>query len=176
MAKSEFSKRDNYSRCLNSAIYSLAMREHSRQEIYNKLRRKAFSEDVDLEKLLDELEQNNYLNEQRFAESFVRSRILRGQGPHKIASDLRRRGIAGSKITAAMKAVMQENDFNWRSLAIEQLEKKYGAAKVFAGEAGEAENGAESSNAAMDSKEKARRMRFLASRGFDGEVIRAVVD
>ena len=57
MSSLGFSKRSNYSRCKNSAIYSLAMREHSRQELYKKLTQKEYSEDVDLDKLLDELEE-----------------------------------------------------------------------------------------------------------------------
>ena len=55
-AKLGFKKRDNYTRCKNSAIYSLAMREHSRKEIRNKLALKTYIEGVDVDKLLNELE------------------------------------------------------------------------------------------------------------------------
>ncbi len=154
MSKLGFNKRDNQTRCMNSAIYSLAMREHSRKELFDKLKRKDFSENVDLEALLDELEENNYLNEERFVESFIRSRIARGQGSVKIRNDLRQRGISTSLINIAM----QEARVDWFVLASEQRKKKFGK------------------NKPVDFKEKARQMRFLSSRGFGAEVIRAVVD
>jgi len=153
MKNPEFSKKDNYSRCMNSAIYSLAMREHSRQEIYNKLKTKVVSEGVDLDALLDELEQNNYLNDERFTESFIRSRAGRGQGALKISNELRQRGISTALIAPAMQAA----NIDWFELASEQREKKFGG------------------NQPKDFKEKARQMRFLSGRGFDSEIVRAVV-
>ena len=153
MSKLGFSKRDNKSRCMNSAIYSLAMREHSRKELFDKLKRKDFSENVDLDALLDELEEKNYLNEERFVESYIRSRIARGQGAVKIINDLRQRGIT----TLLINNAMQEADVDWFVLASEQREKKFGE------------------NKPVDFKEKAKQMRFLSSRGFSAEVIRAVV-
>ncbi len=153
MGKPGFSKRDNKTRCMNSAIYSLAMREHSRKELFDKLKRKDFSEGVDLDALLDELEENNYLNEERFVESFIRSRIARGQGELKIINDLRQRGIGASLINSAM----QEANIDWFVLALGQREKKFGK------------------NKPAEFKEKAKQMRFLSSRGFSAEIIRAVV-
>lgn len=152
-SKLGFSKRDNYSRCKNSAIYSLAMREHSRKEIRNKLALKEYVEGVDVDKLLDELEECNYLNEDRFVESFIRYRSGRGQGFIKISNDLRQRGINASVINIAM----QEANLDWFQLAKVQREKKFGKIKP------------------IDFKEKARQMRFLSGRGFDSEVIRTIV-
>ena len=153
MSKLTFSKKDNYSRCMNSAIYSLAMREHSRQEIYKKISRKEFSEGVDINLLLDELEENNYLNEQRFTESFIRSRAQRGQGLLKISNELRQRGINSELINQGLS----ELDIDWYKLASEQRMKKFGE------------------NIPEDYKEKARQMRFLSGRGFDSEIIRSII-
>lgn len=154
MSKLGFSKRDNYTRCMNSAIYSLAMREHSRQEIYNKLKNKDFSEGVDIDALLEKLEEKNYLNEERFTESFIRYRISRGQGVIKIKNDLRQRGISGLLISS----VMQVANIDWPQLASVQREKKFGLVKP------------------LDYKEKAKQMRFLAGRGFEADTIRFVVN
>ena len=148
MSSLGFSK-DNYSRCKNSAVYSLAMREHSRQELKVKLTQKGFSTDVDLNKLLDELESNDYLNDQRFAESFIRSRVIRGQGKIKILNDLKQRGVSPLIISTTMK----KSDTNWNVLAREIREKKFG--RVIP----------------VDYKEKTKQMRFLSSRGFDSEEI-----
>lgn len=129
------------------------MREHSRQEIFQKLSRKEYRTNVDLDALLDDLEENNYLSNERFTESFIRSRVSRGQGSVKIINELRMRGIKESLIVSAM----QEADIDWFAIATEQYEKKFGEKKV------------------TDFSEKAKQMRFLTGRGFAGEVVRAVV-
>lgn len=154
MSQLGFTKRDNYTRCKNSAIYSLAMREHSRKEIHNKLLKKEYVEGVDVEQLLDELEEKNYLNEQRFTESFIRYRASRGQGPVKISSELYVRGINRSLTIESM----ENSEINWFDLAVEQMEKKFGTTK------------------SVDFKEKSKRMRFLSSRGFSGEIIHTIVE
>lgn len=149
MSRLGFSKRDDYSRCKNSAIYSLAMREHSRQELKNKLIKKEYAVDVDLDKLLDELESNDYLSDQRFTESFIRYRVSRGQGLVKVKNDLKQRGVKSSLITNALK----EAEIDWFKLALELRIKKYGEKHP------------------ENYKEKAKQMRFLLSRGFDFEMI-----
>ena len=154
MGQFGFTPKDNYTRCKNSAIYSLAMREHSRLEIYNKLQKKTYVDGVDIDKLLDELEENNYLNEQRFTESFIRYRASRGQGPIKIFSELYARGIN----KALANESMIDSEINWFDIAIQQLEKKFGKSK------------------SNDYKEKSKRMRFLSGRGFSGEIIHSIVE
>jgi regulatory protein len=154
VSKLGFTKKDNYTRCKNSAIYSLAMREHSRLEIYNKLCKKDYVVGVDINQLLDELEMNDYLNEERFAESFVRYRITRGQGSVKIRYELRRRGITQTLIDRTLAST----EVDWFGLALVQKEKKFGCDKA---------NGF---------NQKAKQMRFLTTRGFDIEMIRYAVD
>ena len=153
MSGLKFSKRDNYSRCKNSAIYSLAMREHSRHELRNKLKQKEFSIDVDLDKLLDELESSDYLSDKRFTESFIRYRVTRGQGKVKIANELKHRGVSGFLINTALK----ESDTDWYALAQQIRERKFGK------------------SVPEDYKTKAKQMRFLSSRGFDSEMIRYAI-
>lgn len=153
MSKLGFSKPNSYKRCKNAAMYLLGMREYSRQELLNKLKRKDYVQDLDLEKLLDELEAGDYLNNERFVESFVRYRITRGQGAIKISNELRNRGICNSLI----KRNLNNDKINWYDLAAAQLEKKYGQSK------------------SEDFKEKAKRMRFLSSRGFTSDVVREIV-
>ena len=153
MSKLGFSKQSNYSRCKNSAIYSLAMREHSRQELHKKLIQKEYSEDVDLNKLLDELEECGYQSDQRFTESFIRYRVSRGQGKVKISNDLKMRGVSASLVNKSI----QQADVDWFALASQLREKKYGE------------------NIPDDYKERAKQMRFLSSRGFDAEMIRYAI-
>ena len=153
MSKLGFSKRDNASRCKNSAIYSLAMREHSRYELKNKLLKKEYVEGVDLEKLLDELEASDYLSDKRFAESFIRARVSRGQGKLKILNELKQRGVNGALINTSM----QKSGVDWFSLASQIRERKFGELMP------------------VEYKQKAKQMRFLSGRGFDSEMIRYAV-
>ncbi len=154
MSKLGFTKRDNYTRCKNSAIYSLAMREHSRKELYQKLQKKEYIEGVDLDALLNELEEKKYLCEERFTESYIRYRASRGQGSNKISSELNDRGIK----SAMIKEALETAEVDWYELAKQQLEKKFGHSK------------------AIDYKEKVKRMRFLSMRGFSNDVIYYVVN
>ena len=140
---------ENYTRCYQSAIGYLARREHSRLELINKIRRKPFSEDVDLASLCDDLEESNYLSNKRFSEMFVRSRVSRGQGEIKISYELRQRGVNEELIESAL----QEEGADWLVLAKQEREKRFGAKKP------------------KDYKERARQSRFLAGRGFSSEVI-----
>lgn len=148
-----FKVRDNYTRCMNSAVYSLAMREHSRFEIRNKLKRKEYSSGVDLDVLLDKLEEKDYLNEERFTESFIRYRVARGQGLVKIVNDLKIRGISSFLINRSI----QKAGIDWLIVAAEQREKKFGEGQP------------------IDIKGKARQVRFLSGRGFPSSVIYSVV-
>ena len=94
MPKDQTKCSDNYRRCYQIAITLLARREHSRLELSNKLRTKPYSENIDLVSLCDHLEASDYLSNERFAEMFVYSRILRGKGEMKIRYELRQRGIS----------------------------------------------------------------------------------
>ncbi len=149
-----FSKKDNYSRCINSATYSLAMREHSRLELLNKLKSKPFSEGVNLNELLNELEEKDYLNEERFVESYIRSRSRKGYGPVKIKSELTQKGL----IESVIKSSLEKSKINWYELAYLQREKKF------------------SSELPTDYKDKVKQMRYLFNRGFNTEQINSSFD
>ncbi|RTZ63359.1 MAG: regulatory protein RecX, partial [Aquificaceae bacterium] len=89
---------------------------------------------------------------ERFAEMFVRSRVARGQGEMKIRYELRQRGVKEYLIDAAVL----EEGVDWLLLAKEQREKRFGR------------------EIPKDFKERARQSRFLAGRGFSGDIISGV--
>ena len=142
----------NASRCLQTAIRLLARREHSRQELVNKLRQRQITEGVDLDALMDRLVQSDYLNNQRFAEMFIRGRIQRGQGPQKIQYELSQRGIDAILITE----MMQSLEIDWFILAQQQRQKRFGLPLP------------------DNYKEQARQSRFLAGRGFLSHTIQMI--
>ena len=131
------------------ALKLLARREHSRAELRLKLLARRHKPD-DVEEALDKLAAEGSQSDERFAEAYVESR-RRKFGERKIAAELRERGVAGATVAAAMDGGGE------RERAIEQLAKKF-------------------PEASTDRKEYARRWRFLASRGFSSDAIRAALD
>jgi regulatory protein len=132
----------------------LARREHSFQELFNKLN-KRFAEYPDiLLRELQKLNEEGLQSDLRMVEAFVRSRINRGQGPIKISSDLRARGISDALVEIGIR----DADGDLLALVSDVAERKFGSAEV------------------IELKEKARRVRFLQQRGFSFEHINAVLD
>jgi len=130
------------------ALRFLMRREHSRAELTRKLAPHAESS-ASLELLLNELEARKQLSDERYAETRTH-RLSRKYGAAKIRQDLKAHGIADSVIDR----VSSDGDLD-RAKAI--LSRKYKAA-------------------ASTREEKARRARFLQSRGFSYDVIRRLID
>jgi regulatory protein len=125
----------------------LARREHSRQELHDKLAGKSFDPGI-IREVLDELESEGLLSSGRFAESFVASRHARGQGPVRIARELAERGVESPKDW------LDDARYDWSRLARDVRRKKFGDTPP------------------SDFREKARQARFLEYRGFSQDQIR----
>ncbi len=130
----------------------LARREHSRAELEDKLRRRGYPE-AEVAAALDALQEEGLLSHARYAESFVRARVERGQGPLRIGFELRRRGLQPDLIEEALAPYAGE----WVARARTEMARRFGASPP------------------GDFAERARRMRFLERRGFPAEVIRQAV-
>lgn len=128
----------------------LARREHSRAELHTKLQAYA-QEGDDLERVLDELEDRDWLSDARAAALLVSSKRNRF-GAQRIAYELRQRGIAESLIDAVLPQLQGAELEAARAV----WQKKFSALP-------------------QDAKEKARQVRFLQSRGFSLEVIFSVL-
>ncbi len=132
------------------AIRLLARREHSRAELARKLKAHAQPED-DLEALLDDLARRKLLSDERYAES--RAHMLsRKFGAVRIAHELRAKGVgdelAGQAEKAARATEVERARMVWR--------RKFQVGP-------------------KTREERAKQMRFLQSRGFSFDVIRAVL-
>ena len=129
------------------ALRLLARREHSRAELGRKLAPRAASPEA-LQSLLDSLEQKQQLSNARFASE--RARVLsRKYGAARIRLDLKSKGV-GEEI---VEGVALEGEAV-RAAAI--LARKY-------------------RSSATTREERARRMRFLQSRGFSHDTIRKLL-
>ncbi len=137
----------------------LARREHSRRELLQKLSRRFPDRDAVAE-AVDRLAQEGLQSDERFALSFTRERVLRGQGPGRILQELRQRGVASAFADEALRTVVQDEGETWHSLAEAALTKRYGSAAL----------------TGLDPEERVRRLRFLHRRGFDTEAFGPVLD
>ena len=125
------------------ALRLLARREHSRKELERKLSPYAESSEA-LEVLISELKTKSQLSEARFAEERARQ-LSRKYGAARIRQDLKSKGVGEELV----EHVSSEGDLE-RARAI--LERKY-------------------RQPAATREERAKRMRFLQSRGFSSEII-----
>jgi len=135
---------DNVVELRARALRLLARREHTRQELERKLTPHAGSSE-EVKDLLSGLKQKNQLSEERFAEERARQ-LARKYGAARIRQDLKAKGVSEELIARFSSS---ENEMQ---KAKEILERKY-------------------RTPAATREEKAKRMRFLQSRGFSSEVI-----
>lgn len=101
----------------------LGRREYSVFELGRRIRQKwSGTEGIDelTEDLLSALQEENLLSDERFVESFVRSRIARYQGPLKIKAALRDKGVSDALISIELEA-----HSGWTDLAAEWLERQH---------------------------------------------------
>jgi len=131
----------------------LARREHSRAELARKLAPHAEADAI--EALLNQFEQENLLSNTRYVEMLAHARAGK-HGSLRLKADLRDKGVPDSEMAAALENARGQDLAAARAV----WQKKFGDAA-----------GAQADGAA----ERARQFRFLASRGFPGEVIRRVI-
>jgi regulatory protein len=132
------------------ALKLLAGREHSRQELERKLAEHE-QEPGQLQKALDELQARGFLDEQRVVDSLLHRRAAR-LGAGRIKQELQAKGLDAERIATAMDG-LRASEYE---RAREVWRKKFGALP-------------------QDAAQRAKQARFLAARGFGGDVVRRVL-
>lgn len=132
------------------ALRFLSMREHSRIELKRKLARHA-EEGDDIDALLDFLEKNNWLSQERFAESLIHRKAGR-YGNSRVVAELQSHGINGEAL-AELKPGLAESEL---ARAVEVWQRKFGTV-------------------AQDAAGRNKQMRFLMARGFSSSAVRAAL-
>ncbi len=139
------------------ALRYLAQREHSRAELERKLAR-FIDEDADetsareqIAAALDDLSAKGFLSDQRTADSVLTSQGARF-GSRRLKQTLQAKGLA----PALVASTLQQARATELERAREVWRRRFGAP-------------------ADDAAGRAKQMRFLAGRGFDGDVIRRVL-
>ncbi|VVE51417.1 recombination regulator RecX [Pandoraea iniqua] len=134
------------------AMGYLSRREYSRAELRRKLMPYADAEDPEaLDRLLDTLEAERWLSNERFAESVVHRRSSR-LGTSRIVGELKQHQVDPDTVSALAEQ-LRETELS-RARAVWQ--RKFG-------------------EVATTPEARAKQMRFLASRGFSRTVISKIV-
>lgn len=132
------------------ALRLLSLREHSRAELQAKLQRHV-QEGEDLGPVLQALEQAGWINEERVAESVVHRRAGR-LGTQRVLQELRAKGLDEELVRAQAEQLRASEGERARDV----WQRRFGQAPD-------------------TPQERARQMRFLAARGFDGDTVRKLM-
>ena len=138
------------------ALRYLSQREHSRLELERKLARHVTATEEDsaqtqITRALDELAVSGLLSEARAAASVLASQGQR-YGVRRLKQTLQFKGLDADLVSATLVAARSTE----LERAREVWRRRFGVPPA-------------------DATERARQMRFMAGRGFEGEVIRRVV-
>lgn len=131
-----------------SAMNFLARREHSAEELRQKLKRHSDDESL-IEQVVARLRADNLQSDERYVEAFVAMRKRQGKGPLRVQQELKQKGVAEKLIATYLEV----GDSLWWDLAAEVRQRRFGTEPP------------------ADLKEKARQVRFLQYRGFTNDQI-----
>lgn len=132
------------------ALRLLSGREHSRAELERKLAAHE-EEPGQLARILDELQAKDFINEQRVVDSVVHRRSGK-LGAMRIRQELQAKGLDSEKVQEAV-AQLKSTEL---ARAREVWARRFDALPA-------------------DAAERGKQARFLAARGFDGEVVAKVL-
>jgi regulatory protein len=132
------------------ALRLLSGREHSRAELERKLTPHE-TEPGQLRRVLDELQAKDFINEQRVVDSLLHRRAPR-LGAARIRQELQGKGLDAQLVAQALERL--------KSTELQRAREVWG--KKFA-------------EPPQDARDRGRQARFLAARGFGGDVIRRVL-
>ena len=150
----------DYERLLNYAFWLISRRRYTCFEINKKLRQflkkhKLEGESL-IENVLNRLLELKYLDDQQYAQDYVSDRIkFRPIGKFLMKKELKSKGIAPEIISAILNHI----DVDEFGMVLELLKKKRFHV-----------------DSVSSPKEKAKVYRFLASKGFDKEIIYKAVE
>lgn len=133
------------------ALRLLTRREHSRVELINKLKLRDFIPSQ-IQTVVNNLTEQGWQSDRRYAENYVRHRLQKGFGPVRIAYELKLSGVED----CIVGEVLREYDEDWLNVLVAVYRKKY------------------TEELSITRNEWIKRSRFLQHRGFNGALIAAL--
>ncbi len=121
----EIQIRDGVRKGLNAAINYLSIRMRSEKEVLDYLKRKEVEQDA-AEEILTRLRLMSYLNDEQFADAFVKTQIqTTDKGPYLIRRELKEKGINEEIASNAMEQFTEEEQIEKATKLYEKQLKKY---------------------------------------------------
>jgi len=130
---------------------ALARRDLAAEDLRRKLTEKGYDSGI-VAALIEVLRAEKLIDDARYVENFVAYHAARGQGPARVRSSLRQKGLEGDLVEACLAAYP-----DWMKQLREARLKKFGAAPP------------------LGDREKHRQARFLSYRGFTSAQIRSAL-
>lgn len=134
----------------NRALNLLARREHSYAELKTKLLPYGAQEEID--NLLSQLKEKNWLSDERFAEAWIKHRGVK-YGKQRLRHELQQKGVHTELISDSLDRYLEDELTQARAV----WQKKYGTK-------------------AKTPQERAKQMRFLQYRGYSWDIIRQIIN
>jgi len=142
-------------RSFNVCYWHLGRSDKTRKELYDKLVIKDIPADI-IESTLNKLEDDNYINDVRYTENFIRSRQeYRKLGKRAIEFELKRKGISNDIAREALSEIESDTEYE-NAVALVQSKLK-------------------SSRGLERQKRTNRLVSMLARKGYDGGIAFSVV-
>jgi regulatory protein len=135
----------------SAAVVLLARRDFPSGELRNELTKQGYDRGL-VDETIAELVEGNIVNDERFGTNYVAYHADRGQGPLRIAADLRELGLSEAVVEAALASGP-----DWKALAREVRIRKFGL------------------EVPGTWAEKGKQARFLQYRGFSSDHIRSAI-
>ena len=126
----------------------LARREHSEQELRQKLKSRDYDVEA-IDEVLQQLQQDGLQSDERFSEAYVNTRFNAGVGPLKIRYELRQKGVSD----LLGDEILEPFSDRWDQLLVQQRVRKFGE------------------SIPADYGERMKQARFLQNRGFSPESV-----
>jgi regulatory protein len=154
--KEKLIEASNLQKVKDSAFRLLSRRHHSVSELRTKLYRKDVKKEL-IEEVISSLLTNGFLDDEKFAVSFVEERTNKKVGKHKIKAELIKRGVQKAIIDKAIGNIDSEDSFQSAMMLakkkLEYIERKEKDKR----------------------KIKAKLYSFLNARGYENEIVMKVL-
>lgn len=131
------------------AINIITRRDHAKAELSQKLSQRGFPLEL-IQPVIERCSDQGYLDDQRFAASFIRGKINKGHGLNRIRNEIRFKGVSEHHFNNALTELAPD----WFEQAKLSYQKKFRDSEI------------------TDYKDRQKRQRYLFQRGFDSEQVR----
>lgn len=135
------------------ALNWLSRRDYSEAQLSQRLMRQGGAP-ADVLQVLTWCKAENYLDQQRYLQMLLRSRVNKGYGLNYIVQECRQQNISREQVLQCAA----ELEIDWFLQAQQQYRKKYGDIRV------------------ADYKEQLKRMAYMQRRGFNNEQIQFAIN